>query len=73
MNVEIAQFDADTGVLRIYSREPGPKEILAEVEVMDTKQAHELIAAARSLYEEGWRAGRADTVARVVTAVAQQS
>lgn len=69
MIVEIAHFNAETGELRVYSREPGPQEVLATVDGLDSAEANELIAACRSLYAEGFRAGRAETIARVMTAV----
>jgi len=56
--VEIAHYNSAAKVLCIYSREPGPQEVLASVVIPDSADANELIAAARALYEEGVREGR---------------
>jgi hypothetical protein len=56
--VEIAHHNSASKVLCIYSRAPGPQEVLASVCIPDTGDAQELIAAARTLYEEGVREGR---------------
>lgn len=58
MIVEIAHYNSASKVLCIYSREPGPQEVLASVCIPDATDANDLIAAARSLYEEGVREGR---------------
>ena len=54
--IQTVEYNADTGVLRIYSRGL-PQEVLATATVPSLHEAHEIMRAAQQLYNEGWRHG----------------